>query len=516
MSLPKQVKSLCPECIQIIDASIYSENGKVLMKKECPKHGSFTDTIYSHVELYLKAEKIAFNDTFSLLRPNVNNHNGCPYSCGLCDLHKSYSCLVNIDLTNRCNLGCSVCFANASVKGYVYELTLDQVKQMLENIIRTNYPQVTHNIQFSGGEPTIHSQFIDCVRAAKELGYAQIQVATNGVKFAEDLEFVYRCREAGLTAAYLQFDGVGEEIYERIRGRKGLWELKQRAIENLRKADIGIALVPTIIKGVNDDQVGKILEYCIANADIIRGVSYQPVAFTGRIECGLRENGRYTLSDLAYDIEKQTGYAKAMEDWYPLSITFPITQLVSHWKGGKVLDITCHSDCGLGTMLLVNMRDRRVFSISSVIDIEALMQDIYNLLKKGVRFNSILALKLVRIFSKHRKQRIKGLSTLDLLKAIGEITDRISPSEWKLIFAAGMHFQDNYNYNLDRVQRCVIHYAAPNGRLYPFCTYNSGPVYREQIEKEYSIPLEEWRKLYGEETKTPLKPYISASTSVSS
>ncbi len=155
------------------------------------------------------------------------------------------------------------------------------------------------------------------------MGFSHLQIASNGIRLAKDLEFARKCKEAGLYTVYLQFDGTDDEVYQKTRGLKGLWALKQKAVENARLAGLRIVLVPTIIKTINGDQVGKILQYAIDNSDVISGISYQPVAFTGRISKEERERQRYTLSDLALDIENQTGYLNALEDWYPLSVTSP-------------------------------------------------------------------------------------------------------------------------------------------------------------------------------------------------
>ena len=502
IGLPKTVDSLCPECGKIISATILERDGKVLMEKNCQEHGFIRDLVYSDAELYKKCERWTYEDGEGILNPQVTGAKVCPDDCGLCDLHVSPPVLANLDLTNRCNLRCPICFANANVQGYVYEPTYEQVVEMLTRV-RNLRPVFPPAVQFSGGEPTIHPRFLDILKAAASMGFSHLQIATNGIRIAKDPEFARRSREAGLYTVYLQFDGTGDEVYRRTRGLKGLWDLKQKAVENARAAGLRIVLVPTIIKTVNDDQVGNILQFAIDNSDVISGVSYQPVAFTGRISVEERERQRYTLSDLALDIERQTGYLKAREDWYPLSVTSPFSKLLSAiWKY-DVAKITSHSDCGIGSYIFVNSKTRSVSPITKVIDIEGFTHELNKLVKQKIsHIRALTALSAQHLLKKFfREEEAKdGMTPEICLELFQGIVDKEAQYRvelvynWNMLLVGGMHFQDSYNYNVDRVKRCCIHYSAPNGRIYPFCTYNSGPVFREKIERQFSIPLDEWRK----------------------
>lgn len=502
IGLPKDVQSLCPECRKIIPAKILEKDGRVLMEKTCPDHGFIQDLVYSNADLYKKAERWTYEDGDGILNPQIKGARACPEDCGLCDLHISHAALANIDLTNRCNLRCPICFANANVQGYVYEPTYEQVVEML-TMLRNIKPVFPPAVQFSGGEPTIHPRFLDILKAARAMGFSHLQIASNGIRLAKDLEFARKCKEAGLYTVYLQFDGTDDEVYQKTRGLKGLWALKQKAVENARLAGLRIVLVPTIIKTINGDQVGKILQYAIDNSDVISGISYQPVAFTGRISKEERERQRYTLSDLALDIENQTGYLNALEDWYPLSVTSPFSKLLSAiWKY-EVMKITSHPDCGIGTYIFVNSKTKSVTPITKLIDIEGFTMDLNKLVKQRIsHIRSLTALSAQQLLKKHfREEEAKdGMTPQVCLELFQGIVDKEAQRRveliynWHMMLVGGMHFQDGYNYNVDRVKRCSIHYAAPNGRIYPFCAYNSGPVFREKIEKEFAIPLEEWRR----------------------
>jgi len=506
VGLPKHVESLCPECRKLIPAKIVERHGKVIMEKTCPDHGFVQDLVYSDAELYKKGERWTYEDGDGILNPQITGAKICPDDCGLCDLHISHACLANVDLTNRCNLRCPICFANANVQGYVYEPTYEQVVGML-TMLRSMKPVFPPAVQFSGGEPTIHPQFLDILKAARSMGFSHIQIATNGIRIAKDFEFASRCKEAGLYTAYLQFDGTGDEVYQKTRGLSGLWELKAKAVENARKSGLRIVLVPTIIKTINDDQVGNILQFAIDNSDVISGISYQPVAFTGRISTEDRQRQRYTLSDLAQDIEEQTGYLKAREDWYPLSVTSPFSKLLSAiWKY-EVAKITSHADCGIGSYIFVHSKTKSVSPITKLIDIEGFTMELNKLVKQKIsHIRALTALSAQHLLKKFfREEEAKdGMTPEICLELFQGIVDKEAQKRieliynWNMLLIGGMHFQDSYNYNVDRVKRCSIHYAAPNGKIYPFCTYNSGPVFREKIERQFSMPLEEWRRRHRE------------------
>ncbi|HUK87723.1 MAG TPA: radical SAM protein, partial [Terriglobales bacterium] len=217
--LPKFTRSLCPECkgAVTLEARLFEEDGKVWMEKTCPEHGYFRDLYYSDVKLYLKCEQWQFGDGRGLMNPAVPEAPACPADCGLCSLHTSHTGLANLDLTNRCNLTCPICFANANTSGTLYEPSLEQVRAMLQ-ALREEKPVAGRIVQFSGGEPTLYPQFFAACSAARDLGFSHVQAATNGILLA-DPEFARQAKQAGLTTLYLQFDGLSDDIYLRTRGQ---------------------------------------------------------------------------------------------------------------------------------------------------------------------------------------------------------------------------------------------------------------------------------------------------------
>ncbi|UCE74670.1 MAG: radical SAM protein [Methanomassiliicoccales archaeon] len=511
--LPKKTQSLCPDCKAIIDAEIFEENGKVIMKKECKEHGEVKDIIWSDADLYLKAERYAL-DGLGVDNPNTKNEKGCPLECGLCDKHFSHTALSNIDLTNRCNLKCPICFANANAAGYVYEPSYEEVVKMLE-LLRAERPVATLVVQFSGGEPTIYPRFIDVVKKAKELGFSQVQMATNGIKLAKEPNYAQILVAAGMHTVYLQFDGLKEENYTTTRGQP-LLQTKIKAIENCRRTKpkpLSTALVPTIVKTINDDQVGPILDFAIENCDVVKGVNYQPVAFTGRISKEDREKQRFTLTDLVDRLVAHSDFL-TKEDFFPVPSVAPLSYLASVISNQPKLTFTCHAHCGIATYLFIE-EDGKVIPLPRFIDIEGMMSEMMSKAETWSGTGAQLAIKFggaiktekgkqksaAKAFKRYFGQYIdenkmpEGLDIPTLLSAV--ISDRtktaVSDFTWKTMFVGGMHFQDLYNYDIQRVQRCAVHYATPDGRLIPFCSYNGGPTWREEVEKKFSVPLSEWR-----------------------
>jgi len=379
--LPKKTDSLCPECLAIIPATIREENGKVVMEKTCSKHGNFKDVVWSDAEMYKRVEKWA-KDGVGVIDPAIKGAKNCPFDCGLCDLHLSHTGLANVDLTNRCNLKCPICFANANQAGYVFEPDYDTVVNMLK-VLRAQKPVPTPAVQFSGGEPTVHPRFHDIIKAAKELGFAQVQVATNGIEFAKSVDFIQKASDNGLNTIYLQFDGLRSEIYKRARG-VDLLDVKMKVIENVRKVahHPSIVFVPTIVKGVNDDQVWPILHYALENMDVVRGVNFQPVAFTGRMTHEELSKGRYTLPDLAKDMEKQSGGKIKTTDWFPVPAVSAISELWVALYGDPKITLTTHTHCGIATYMFVKDPDN-VIPVTRFVDVDNLFMELSELAKKA-------------------------------------------------------------------------------------------------------------------------------------
>lgn len=496
--LPKTTQSLCPECTKLIPAVLLAEDGKVWMDKTCPEHGDFRDLYYSDVRLYLKMEQWQFGDNRGLSNSAIPNAKACPDQCGLCSMHLSHTGLANVDLTNRCNLTCPVCFANANTSGVLYEPDFTEVRKMLQ-AIRNQRPVAGRVVQFSGGEPTIYPRFFDACTLAKEMGFSHVQAATNGIMLA-DLEFARKAKEAGLQTLYLQFDGVTDDVYLRTRGAK-LVATKQKVIENCRATGMKIVLVPTIVKGINDHQIGDIVKTAVDNADVISALTFQPVAFTGRLNRNELAAKRFTQADVAKQVAAQSGITDDYHDWFPISCVTPFSKLMSALRGEETISLSCHPHCSLGTYVFVNDQTKEAVPITRFVDVGNMLQDIYKTAQKA-ETASIKLWSKIKVWNSlqkhfHKDKAPEGLDFNKFLQTLQGMTDKKLGRDgmdgtftYRTILISAMHFMDSYNYDVERVKRCVIHYAAPDGLLYPFCAYNSGPCFRDRIEKKYSVPLE--------------------------
>ncbi len=489
----KSTKSLCPDCLSVIDASIFEEDGKVMIEKTCSKHGAFKDIYWSSAKQFKRFDRY-WHDGEGVANPNVSTNGNCPHSCGLCSSHKTTTILANIDLTNRCNQACPVCFANASSSGYLYEPSLEQIRSMMQTL-RNEKPVPCPAIQFAGGEPTVREDIVEIIKMAAEFKFTQVQMATNGIKLAKSLKFCEDLNAAGLHTVYLQFDGVTEKPYIINRGFNAL-PVKLKAIENCRKAGLtSISLVPTLAKGVNDDQVGDLIRFAVNNMDTVKGINFQPISFAGRINKEERLEKRVTIPYLFDRIEEQTGGAITAEDFYPVPFVVPISHFVTAEEGFPSIEFTVHPHCGTGTYIYVE--NGKMIPITRFIDVEGLLEHVDKLASTDEKWigKSLGRIKmigsLISALSKYidtakapKSVDVKQLFINVLKEGTGDATKEFHRNT---LFLGAMHFMDLYNIDLERIKRCGVHYATPDGRIIPFCTYNT--IHRVEVEKKFSTPL---------------------------
>lgn len=486
----KKTKSMCPECLKILDAEVYEDQGKIMISKECEEHGLFENTYWSSSEIYKEAADYG-QEGEGISNPQTKVDGECPTNCGLCSDHESHTILGLIDVTNRCNLLCPVCFANAAVSGSLYEPTFEEIRQMLQNL-RNNLPVPAPAIQYAGGEPTVRKDLVELVKLAREEGFTHTQIATNGIRLAKRPELVHDLKEAGLNTVYLQFDGVTEEPYIQIRN-KNLLAIKLEAIENCRKEDMGIVLVPTLVKGVNDDQIGKIIKFAVNNIDVIRGIVFQPVSFAGRTPADQVEKQRITIPDFEEMVEEQTDQDIKVEDFYPASSVIPISEFIEAVEGEPNVTFTCHPHCGAATYVFID--EDKIVPITQFINVDRFFQ-LLTKSSEDINDGGLISKPKVLARASIELPQTINLSnkpdTLDikdiLIKVFKERSyDALGDFHHKSLLISCMHFMDPWNFDQDRVKRCVIHYAVPDGRIIPFCSMNS--IYRQEIEKEFSKPF---------------------------
>ncbi len=530
-TLPRATTSLCPDCVKEVrariargeiglerlrsghpgqvPARILERDGCVVLEKDCARHGHFEETLSSNVAFTQRIERLFPGRDFDSSRDPLHAH-------GPSSIRYGRGGVLTVDLTNRCDMMCEPCFMDANQVGYVHELTLDDVKRLIDNAL-TLRPKRQISIQFSGGEPTLSPIFLESVAYARQVGYFSVQAATNGIRFAQDPEFARQAAAAGLRIAYLQFDGVGEEANTH-RKVPNLFEVKLRAIENLYRAGIDVVLVVTVVRTINDDQVGRIVKFAIENSDKISFVAFQPVSFTGRdedVDEARRTRQRYTLSRLVEDLEHQTGVLEPLRDWFPLSAVAVAADLTDHLKGPLAewgtLKCACHPDCGVAAALMVNKRTKAWAPLTRMLNVDRFFADAAAVVRaaRGPVVTRVqTALALLRNY--RPAERPDGFRLVDLLKkfdkqsggALGGKLGAVDNAnrkkdDWLVLFVAGMWFQDLWTYDFQRTEMCLIPYATDIGEI-AFCAYNTGIGWRQIAEGLRPNPsVAEWHREHG-------------------
>jgi len=409
----------------------------------------------------------------------------------------------------------SNCFFFAEKVGYVYEPTLEQIEFMVKQYLKQG---VTPVIQITGGEPTIREDLVEIVKLLKKLGVEHIQLNTNATKFAklylfkgedEAVRYARSLREAGVNTVYMSFDGVSPKA-----NPKNHWEIPF-TFDAFRKAGMtSVVLVPTVIKGVNTEELGDIIRFAALNNDIVRSVNFQPVSLTGAIKKADRMKLRVTMYDTVKLIEEQTHGQIKVDDWYPVPVSVSISEFAEALANQFKFEMANHPECGVGTYIYVRKaeegEDYEYIPITRMVDVPGFLDYLRQkaLELKGGKSKALVGAKMLfNIFSKYiiwsnvpselKKNFMKllyNIFTKQSYEALGEW-------HYKFMFLGMMHFMDLYNYDVERVMRCNIHYLMPDGRIIPFCTFNVlNDIYRDYVQKKYMIPLDEWKKLKGENT----------------
>src|ERR1700754_2205445 len=535
---PRETDSLCPVCVrearqEILDgkkdvsvllnekvgeikATILEKDGKIMMVKDCPIHGHFEDVMaidpafFKHLE-----EMFPGSDILSHADERLHNHGSSTIKYGR-------GSVLTIDLTNRCNMMCDPCFMDANQVGFVHELSWEDIKTLLDNAISIK-PKRQMSVQFSGGEPTMSPYFLEAVRYSKKVGYNSVQAATNGIEFAKSPDFAKAAAEAGLRYAYLQFDGIGNAANAHRRVGN-LFDVKLRAIENLHSAGVDIVPVVTIVNGVNNEQVGRIIEFALDNPKKINFLSFQPVSFTGRDELVTDERRaaqRYTLSHLAHDVKDQTGIGQPTRDWFPISFTATFGDWADLVHGAAAdfgqLSCGCHPNCGIGMAVMIDKETKEAVPVTAFLRAEQLAKDVakINDAARG-KFLSIVGVSLALLRNYDPTKSPTHFKILDLLQKFdkcfgatgrnyGKVTadrtmediEKRRADRWNFLFIAGMWFQDLFNYDFRRTEQCIIPYATQEGEI-SFCAYNTGVGWRNIIEKMHmTATLTKWYEEHG-------------------
>ncbi len=539
---PRETDSLCPDCvIEVRDAiiagerditdfienkageiraRIEEEDGKLFIRKRCEVHGEYEDVLSIDPKMTALMESRFYGRDFrTAADEHVHRH-------GSSTIQYGRGAVLTVDLTNRCNMMCNPCFMDANQVGYVHELTLDEIKKILDDSISFK-PRRQMSIQFSGGEPTMSPHFLEACRYAKEIGYYSVQAASNGLRFALEPEYAYQAKEAGLDMVYFQFDGVTNEANSH-RHITNLFDAKWLAIERVFAAGLAITPVTTVVNTVNDQQVGPILDFVIQNSDKMGSVSFQPVSFTGRderISNEDRRRQRYTITHLAHELYRYfDGKIDPYRDWYPLGSMGAFTWLADHLRGLESqfggISCSCHPNCGSSLMLVANKNTKVWTPLTAFFNIDGFVKDT-NVIVDTARGQNLSKMQtgLALLRNLDQREMPSGMNLRKFLKLVNhkmggslEGSKEKDSGEWDMIWVGGMWFQDLWTYDFRRTEMCVIPYATQEGEI-SFCAYNTGVGWRKIVENMHMVATtSDWfkdkgrHKIYAGNRPMDLKP----------
>ena len=494
-------QSICPDCNMILDAEVFERDGKVFMTKTCPTHGECEELYFGSYEMYKKFSTY-WVDGKGAHAPNVMiDKCSCPNNCGLCTNHLSHSGLSNMIITNRCDLTCWYCFfyVKKGLEGaYLYEPNMEQVRAMMKTL-KAEKPIAGNSIQITGGEPMLRDDIAEIIKIMKEEGVDHVQLNTNGIKLAMSPDTMRQVRMAGVSNLYLSFDGVTPRT-----NPKNHWEIPY-TLESARKCGMTVVFVPTVIKSINDHELGGIIRFAQKNLDVVHAVNFQPVSLTGRMGKKEREKYRITIPDCIERIDEQTNGEISKDGWFPVPSCMPMTNIIEAFSKKPKYELSIHFACGAGTYVFEDMETKKLIPLTSFVDIKGVLEyfeEKADEIKSGAnRYWAMLEVvrKLKQFVNKEKQPR-----GLDLAKMFSSILlkrnfDSVGSWHVRSMFLGMMHFQDKYNEDLERLQRCDIHYLTPDLRIIPFCAFNVIPEwYRDRIQKKFSIPVEEWEKAHGQ------------------
>ena len=446
-----ETESVCPECLARIPATRVAYGDDVYLKKACPEHGDYTTVIWRGLPAYrswVRPKLPSYPDN-----PFTTVDRGCPFDCGLCPDHRQQSCCILFEVTQRCDLRCPVCFADAG-NHPAPDPDLHQIEGWYRRLLEAGGP---FNIQLSGGESCLRDDLPEIITLGRSLGFSFFQVNTNGLRLSRDADYLKRLKAAGLSTVFLQFDGTCDCIHEKLRGRS-LFAQKQAAIERCAEQRVGVVLVPTLVPGVNTDDIGGIIEFALHHAPTVRGVHFQPISYFGRYPQPPSDADRITIPEIIRAIEAQTRGAIKCESFSP--------------PGGENALCSFHGN-------FVLMPDGKLLSLTKHTPDKSCCGRPAPAQQGAVKSREFVARNWSAPGDRIELRPIGGPS-------LGEWDVFLSRAQTHTFCISGMAFQDAWNLDLERLRDCYIHVASPNGWLVPFCAYNltdqSGhPLYRRLL-----------------------------------
>lgn len=445
-------ESLCPVCLRKIAAKRMARGNEIFLVKECEEHGPFSTVIWRG-----EPSMDEWQRPKASVHPDIcygTTEKGCPFDCGLCERHCQLPCSVLLEVTDRCNLHCPVCFAD-SRREETDTPSVENITKLLEAVISAVGPT---NLQLSGGEPTLRDDLAEIVEAARRIGYSFIQVNSNGLRLASDKGYAERLREAGLSSVFLQFDGFDDRIYQSLRG-KALLQQKLQAIKNSGEAGLGVILVPTIVRGVNTDAIGAIVRQGLELAPTVRGIHFQPISYFGRFPGQSGEHERFTLPELMRCLDEQTGGLVKVADFSPpgtehAHCSFHATYIRSANGGLRSMGAGQRDGCCMDRIMVGGVK-KTIETVS-----------------RRWTLPSQTPLRVIPTVPEETAPCGGGAPEVDGLEEPWDLDGFLFEIEKRSFTISAMAFQDADNLDLERLRGCCISVVSPDGRLIPFCAYN--------------------------------------------
>lgn len=442
-------RSICPECRRVIDAQILLRDNKVYMRKRCPEHGLFEGLVYGDAQAYTQSARFNKPGTIPLKFASAIR-DGCPHDCGLCPDHQQHTCLGIIEVNSACNMDCPLCFANA---GAGFNLTLEEVEEILDHLVAAEgNPEV---VQFSGGEPSIHPQIIEMIRAAKQRNIKYVMLNTNGKRIADDDAFLAQLNEVR-PAIYFQFDGFEARTYELLRAEPEILDQKLRALDRLAAIGLGVVLVPAIDREVNLHEVGAIVRFAIKHP-AVRGINFQPAFMAGRHSTH-DPMQRLTIPDIVAAIEQQTDGLFIRPDFVPVPCCFPTCNSVTYaYVDGETI---------LPLPRVLNVEDYLDYVTNRVVP------DLAGEIRQALE--GLWSSSAVPGSSKAAQQFALSCAACGLPDGLD-----LGAFEKSIFMIMLQDFMDPWTFNQKNLMKCCKEFLLPGGKQIPFCAYNS-VGYREQ------------------------------------
>ncbi|MEW5723715.1 MAG: radical SAM (seleno)protein TrsS [Thermodesulfobacteriota bacterium] len=429
-----RTESVCPDCLDRVPAVRVARGDSVFLRKTCPRHGSFETVIWRgrpSFSSWDRPKPPSFPPS-----PLTVRERGCPFDCGLCPEHGQHTCTVILEVTGRCDQGCAFCFASAGPDPAA-DPDLDTIRDWYERLLSAAGPC---HVQLSGGEPTLNPDLPRIIALGRSLGFDFIQLNTNGLRLGRDFSYLKGLKEAGLASVFLQFDGLEDEVLEKITGRRTL-ERKLQAVAHCAALELGVVLAPRLVPGINVNQIGPIIDFALSRVPAVRGVHFQPVSYFGRYPRPPSDEDRLTLPEIIREIEIQTGGRLKAEHFFP--------------SGCENAYCSFH-----GNVVLLPDGGLKPWPRAESGPCCSSPQQPGNGATKARRF-------INQFWSSHRFEATSGSSLV--LGGWEEFSERLRSHTLCL---SAMAFQDAWNLDLARLRECCVHVMHPEGRLVPFCAYN--------------------------------------------